>query len=420
MWSPEWKIGRTSRMSGRCEVLPSIMYGSLRAMTSPSLRSSSLYGEFSRTVSTGLPNWPTIIRPFLSAIRGNSSACSRMTGLTAVVTRTRSISWRMFLSAFSMMSSVTLSMSCSRTKSGRAPSCTTIALSLLDQDVPETVHGPLVSRLDHGGRVVLDDDGGTRDFVPRSQLVPVQDRGLDPTAEEGPLGPDHRLGPVRPVRTLGERHALDGAAPDDPDGRYLERRVRQLEVVALAVGILEAVAEEGRVFARELVELEAAGDLDVLQVVAAVREEVEPLLVLLHALPVEPYVCLGDQTLHRVFQFRSGRLLGGPQVRLRELVLDVRREEAERAHHAGGRRNDDGSGPNEPPERAGVHRARAAEGDEPELARIVAPLDADDPQGGVHVLVDDLEYRLRGLLGAHIQGLRDRLDGPPGRLLVEL
>jgi hypothetical protein len=47
------------------------------------------------------------MRPWRSAIRGNSSACSRITGLTAVVMSTRSISWRMFLRAFSIISRVT-------------------------------------------------------------------------------------------------------------------------------------------------------------------------------------------------------------------------------------------------------------------------------------------------------------------------
>src|SRR4028119_1367933 len=208
-------------------------------MTSPSLRSSSLYGELSSTVSTGLPNWPTIIRPFLSAIRGNSSACSLMTGLTAVVTRTRSISWRMFLRAFSMMSSVTWSMSCSRTKSGSVPSLSTIfSLRLLDQDVPEAVHSTPVARLDHGGRVVLHHHGRTRNLVTGPEPVPVQNGRLHPSPEVRLLRPHHRAGGVAtgPVRALGERDALDGAAPDDPHGRHLPRRAGPVAAVGPAGG----------------------------------------------------------------------------------------------------------------------------------------------------------------------------------------
>src|ERR687897_2880925 len=167
------------------------MYGSLRAMTSPSLRSSTVYGECSRTVSTGLPNWPTIIRPLRSAMRGNSSACSRITGLTAVVTSTLSISWRMFLSAFSMMSRVTWSMSCSRTKSGGA--CRTIYLCLLNQDVPEAVDRAPEARFDHRSGVVLDDDSRSRNSVAGSQTAALVDRGLHPLPVEiHPLVPEHR------------------------------------------------------------------------------------------------------------------------------------------------------------------------------------------------------------------------------------
>jgi hypothetical protein len=94
------------------------MYGSLSAMTSPSRSSDTSYGECSRIVGIADPNCPMTIRACRSAMSGNWSDCSRMTGLTAVVSRTRSISYRALDSVFSMMSSVTWSMSCSRTKSG--------------------------------------------------------------------------------------------------------------------------------------------------------------------------------------------------------------------------------------------------------------------------------------------------------------
>src|SRR5215210_850310 len=117
-------------------------------------------------------------------MRGNSSACSRITGLTAVVTSTRSISWRMFFRAFSIMSRVTWSISCSRTKSGWSCSCNTILLCLLDQDVPETVDGARVARLDDRCGVVLYDDCGTRNGVSGSKLATDMDRGLGPPAVE--------------------------------------------------------------------------------------------------------------------------------------------------------------------------------------------------------------------------------------------
>ena len=68
------------------------MYGSFSAMTSPSRRSETSYGECSRIVGIAEPNCPITIRAWRSAMSGNWSDCSRMTGLTAVVSSTRSIS----------------------------------------------------------------------------------------------------------------------------------------------------------------------------------------------------------------------------------------------------------------------------------------------------------------------------------------
>src|SRR5919112_1204724 len=292
-----------SRRSGKWEVLPSIMYGSFTAITSPSLRSSTVYGEFSRTVSTGLPNWPTTIRPLRSAMRGNSSACSRMTGLTAVVTSTRSISWRMFFRAFSIMSRVTLSMSCSLTKSGSV--CSTICPRLLDQDVSETVHGAGVTRLQDRRGVVLHHDGGTGDHVSGSQPGPVVDRGVKPPAVEVDpiLTRDRARGVLACLGlALQKAHALDGSTPYDPYGGHLERRVGQVEVVALSVRLFEPPPQKVAVPLPQLFQLEDARDLNVLQVVPAVGVQVEPLVCLRHALAFEPLVGLGNQPLYGLLE----------------------------------------------------------------------------------------------------------------------
>ena len=78
-----------------------------------------------------------------------------------------------------------------------------------------------------------------------------------------------------------------------------------------------------------------------------------------------------------------------------------------------------GSAPMRRRERVGVQRPRAAEGDEPEVARVVAALDRHDAQRGVHVLVGDVDDRLRGGHGVDAQPLGDRRHGPLGRLDVE-
>ena len=71
------------------------------------------------------------------------------------------------------------------------------------------------------------------------------------------------------------------------------------------------------------------------------------------------------------------------------------------AHSRPGRgRHDDRERAHQLGDRVGVQRAGAAEGDERELARVVAALDADHAQRAGHVLVDDLEDPLGGLLEA--------------------
>src|SRR5918995_2063823 len=158
-------------------------------------------------------------------------------------------------------------------------------LCLLDQDVPEAVNGAPVARLNDRSRIVLHDDGGTGYSVSRTQLGAVVDRGLLPSAVEVQLlFARDRVRRVLsgPVFALQEADALYGAATHDADGGDLQRRVWQVEVVALAVGLLEPSAQEGAAPILEFLELEAAGNLDVLQVVAAVRIKVEPLFVLFH------------------------------------------------------------------------------------------------------------------------------------------
>ena len=65
-------------------------------------------------------------------------------------------------------------------------------------------------------------------------------------------------------------------------------------------------------------------------------------------------------------------------------------------------------------------RSRSAERDEPEVARVVAALHAHHPQGGVHVLVGDVDDRLRRGDGVDPQALADLLDRAVGGVDVEL
>src|SRR5215210_3423939 len=294
-------------------------------------------------------------------------------------------------------------------------------LCLLDQDIPEAVYGPRVAWLYDRCGVVLYDDSRTRNGVSGSELTPVVDWGLDPPAVEVHLlgARDGARGILPgPILALEEADTLYGASPDDAYGGDLQRRVGQIEVIALPVRLLEPPAQEGAVAILQLLELEATGDLDVLQVVAAVGVQVKALVLFGDALALEPFVRLRDKSLDSLLELGSRGLPGDAEVRLGKLVLDVGGEEAERAHHAGGRGYDNGPGTDQTPQGVGVHRTGPAERDEPEVSRVVPALDAHDAQGGVHVLVDDLHNSLGRLLDANPELLRDGPYGPSRRLLV--
>ena len=90
------------------------------------------------------------------------------------------------------------------------------------------------------------------------------------------------------------------------------------------------------------------------------------------------------------------------------------------AHSRPGRRRDDHRvAAHQLRDRVGVQRARAAEGDEREVARIVAALHRDEAQRAGHVLVDDREDAVGGLLEREVHGVGDLLHGSARALDVE-
>ena len=99
-------------------------------------------------------------------------------------------------------------------------------------------------------------------------------------------------------------------------------------------------------------------------------------------------------------------------------------------HHVGGQHaprgenarvigHDDARNPQYLRQRAGVHRPRAAEGDEGELARVVAPLHADQADRARHVLVGDADHALGRLPVVEPQGFGQTRDPGLHRLHVE-
>ncbi len=91
------------------------------------------------------------------------------------------------------------------------------------------------------------------------------------------------------------------------------------------------------------------------------------------------------------------------QAGARELGLEVGDEQPERGEHAGTRRHDDGAHAEQAGERGAVQRTGTAEGEQREVARVVAALDRDDADGADHVVVDDGEDAARRLLQAQAQ-----------------
>ncbi len=94
-------------------------------------------------------------------------------------------------------------------------------------------------------------------------------------------------------------------------------------------------------------------------------------------------------------------------------------DEPEGGEHARGRRRDHPPHPELVRHRAGVQRPRAAEGDQGRLARVLAALDAHQPQGADHLLDGHLEDALGARLDLHPQLGGEAGDGGPGGIGVE-
>src|SRR5919197_1226014 len=125
------------------------------------------------------------MRPFGSVIIGNSSCCSRMTGLIAVRKRVASISKRVLLSAPSMMSSVTGSTLMSGISAIFTPSTSLLLGSRrVDQQVQVADDLGGVAGQDDGRRVELRHDRGPLDAVPGREPRAVVDPRRQPLALE--------------------------------------------------------------------------------------------------------------------------------------------------------------------------------------------------------------------------------------------
>src|SRR5579862_7638365 len=168
------------------------------------------------------------MRPRGSVIIGNSSCCSRMTGLIAERKSTASISNRAFFSAPSMMSSVTGSTVTSmRISAIRISSWCVVVIAALsvvrvDQDVEVHVDLGGVTGEHDGRRVELRHYRRAVEPHLRLELRPVVDlRRVLPAFEPDLLLVDDCAGRVRAARLadcqlrLGHAAEADGAKVDD-------------------------------------------------------------------------------------------------------------------------------------------------------------------------------------------------------------
>ena len=67
-----------------------------------------------------------------------------------------------------------------------------------------------------------------------------------------------------------------------------------------------------------------------------------------------------------------------------------------------------------------MHRPRAPEGHEGEVAQVVPALNRDEPERAGHVLVDDVDHPLGGLVDVEAKRVADLLHGRLRGLDVEL
>ena len=104
----------------------------------------------------------------------------------------------------------------------------------------------------------------------------------------------------------------------------------------------------------------------------------------------------------------------------RELRFQVRHQQPQGRKHARTGRHQYGPHAEKARQRPTVQRARAAERQERELARIMAAFDRDEPDRADHVVVDDRKDAARGRIDAHAERLGDApAHGAMRRLLIE-
>ena len=109
-----------------------------------------------------------------------------------------------------------------------------------------------------------------------------------------------------------------------------------------------------------------------------------------HAVAIEAGLALAQESLEQCLERRRRQGVERHPARGHELVAEVGHQHADGGGDARVRRHQHGRDAELARQRVGVQRAGAAEGDQHELARIVAALHGDQAHGADHVRVGDL------------------------------
>ena len=192
------------------------------------------------------------------------------------------------------------------------------------------------------------------------------------------------------------------------------------EAVELLVEAVEPLLEPVDPGGADLRRVDRDRDLVALPAVAHVGGVGHGARVVRDPLAVEPRIGAAAEVVEDLRDLVRRRVDEQADVRLRELVPEVRHEVADRAEQAGRRRDDHREGAHQLRDGVRVERPGAAVGDEGEVARVVTALHRDEAQRAGHVLVHDREDPFRRLLDrGEADRVGDRLDGGPRRVGVE-
>jgi hypothetical protein len=286
----------------------------------------------------------------------------------------------------------------------------------MDMDVAVAVDLDPVSRMDDNGHSRILDDRRPLERHAGLELVAVVDRSLVDALQRVihlPMALERALGLGARRLALAHRELADLGRRDEVDADHLDRRFEAVCVFAL-VGVVERRLDRSeRLFRHPVARYQHLCRM-LLVLVAEFSVAQEP------DLPgIDPF--RGELRARLVLRLREHRLdpvrrafLQVGQPRHEVVAAQVRHHHAPGREHRGAGRHDHLLHAELGGERHAVHSPAAAEGDEREVARVVAAVERHQLQRVDHVVVGDADDAARRLVGTDAELLahrRDRLLG---------